>query len=245
MIGFYAAGAMGQGSAPPPTTWNALVASIPNLWAWWKLDETAANGVSAADASGNARPGTYTAAGTQSTGLFAGSTTRQNTIGGRINLPSYTIGATAQFSIGAMIRTSSSGVEQQILSSSTGSPQLFQWRKSMSTNALEFVVVTPSIVTITATTVVNDGNPHLGIVVVDESLAAGSGRIKLYLDGSLDGASTTALAVNTGSTSMAIGSRGNGNNTGQWAGALDEVFWVDRAITSTEVAALWAARNSP
>lgn len=229
-----------NGGAPPLTGWNAAVMALPSLWGWWKLDEVAGVSVSAVDASGNLRNATYTAAGTQTSGLFTGSAAAQATIGGRIQVPAYTLAATPRFTLGCFLRTTAGAAEQQIFSSST----VWQFRKNTSTNQLEFITVSPSVTTTTASTAINDGNPHLAIMVFDQALAAGSGRVKMYLDGSLNGSSSTALTLSSGSSSPGIGARSATVGTGLWTGAIDECFLCDTAISSTDVSNLWAARNT-
>lgn len=236
------AGMVQQASPPPASGWNASVLALPGLWGWWKLDETAGAAVSALDSSGNGRNGTYTAAGTQTSGLFSGSATAQATLGGRITVPAYSIPATPQFTLGAFIRTSSSATEQQIIGAD-GSR--FQFRKNASTQALEFITIAPAVTTTTAATSIADSNPHFVAMVFDQTLAAGSGRVKLYLDGSLDGSSTTSITLTTGAaSSTALGARSNANNNGLWLGAIDECFIVNSALSDADIAALWATRNT-
>lgn len=234
---------MGQGGPPPTSGWNAAVAALPNLWGWWKLDETAGAAVVAADASGNSHNGSYTAAGTQSAGLFAGSSVAQASLGGRVNLPSYTLAAAPVFSIGAMIRANATASVQSILSSDVTGNRKWQFTKSAA-HVLGLTIVTPTPVGIVGTTSINDGNPHFVVMVFDQTLAAASGRAKIYLDGSLEVASSTAITMSGSSgTVPAIGSRNNTATQELWRGAIDECFIVDGAISSANVAALWAARN--
>lgn len=236
------AGMVQQASPPPASGWNASVLALPGLWGWWKLDETAGAAVSAVDSSGNGRHGTYTAAGTQTSGLFAGSSVAQATLGGRITVPAFNIPATPQFTLGAFIRTTAGATEQQVIGADGGR---FQWRKNTSTGAMEFITIVPSVTTTTAATSIADGNPHLVMLVFDQTLAAGSGRVKLYRDGVLDGSSSTAITITSGAaSSTALGARSNANNNGLWTGAIDECFICTSALSSTDVANLWAATPS-
>lgn len=236
---------MMMAGAASPATWNDQILALPNLWGWWKLDETAGASVTATDSSGNGRHGTYSAAGSQGGGLFTGSTAAQTSLGGRIDGPNYSIPAGSAFTVGALISTThSTSAEQQILSGDGGSGQrVFQFRKNTSTHAMEIVFIYPSVVAFSGATAINDGNPHLAMFVYDESLSAGDGRVKLYLDGALDAQSTTAVTLSSGTADLGIGSRTGSNNNGLWAGALDEGFFCTGALSSTEVADLWAARN--
>jgi hypothetical protein len=235
-------------ASTPPTTWNAAVAAT-SPWGWWKLDEVAGAAVTAPDSSGNGRDGTYTAAGSQTTGLFAGSTAAQLTLGGRVTLPSYTTPATPAFSVCAFVRTSHVvNAERQICSADNASTgRIFQFRKDQGSGArpAQAVVITPSSVTLTGTVPINDGNSHLVIFVFDQSLAAGSGRMKIYVDGVLDVASSTSVTISSGlSCPIGIGSRYGGANTGLWQESIDETIFYDRALSSTEIANLNAAKNS-
>lgn len=236
----------GASAAASPVTWNSLVAALPSLWGWWKLDETAGAAVTATDASGNARHGTYNASGTRGAGLFSGSTYSQTSLGSRVDVPDWTVASTPKFTVGAMIKTThSAAAEQQIFSGDGGGgSRVFQFNKDTSTHALGATFISPSVVTLVGATAVNDGNAHLAMFVYDESLPAASGRMKLYLDGSLDAQSTTSITLTSGVVAnLAIGAR-NGLGTGTWSGAIDEAFFCTAALSSTQIADLWAARNS-
>lgn len=248
MIGFYAAGAMGSGGSAPGNTWNDAVAGLPNLWGWWKLDEVAANGVTAVDSSGNGRNGTYTASGTHgASGIFAGSAASQTTIGGRINVPTYPVAATPVFTLIAAVQTTLTEAVAHIMSADNGSGyRAWQFRKQSATgNRIEFLTISPSVTTTTGATALNDGNPHLAVVVFDQTVSAADGRVKIYLDGSLDGQSTTAITITgSGSAPVAIGTRGNASTSQKWDAAIDECIILDGALSASDVANLWAVRNS-
>lgn len=237
---------MAEGSGSD-SSWNAVVAALPDLWGWWRLDETAATSASAADSSGNSRHGVYTGSGTQSSGLFAGSTTAQNTVGSRISLPSFPIVTNPSFTLGAFIRTTAGDIEQQILSAdeNVNGIRMFQFRKSSSAHSIEFVTIVPSVTVTTGSTAINDGQPHLVIATFDQSLDAADGRVKLFVDGVLDGQSSTSITISSNAgTYPALGSRNNARNAGLWSGALDEGFICASAITASKVAELWNARNN-
>lgn len=228
------------------TPWNTEMAALPGLWAWWKLDEVASVSGSAADASGNGRAGTYTAVGTHgATGLFAGSSASQTTLGGRVNLPVFPLAASPIFSVGAVVISDAVASLQSVLSADRATaPRAWQFRKN-TTHGMEFVAVNTGTV-LASPTSINDGQPHLVIAVYDQTLAAGSGRIKIYLDGSLSASSTVASVVNGSiSAQPAIGSRGSAAANEPWGGAMDECFLVDGALTSGQISALWATRNTP
>lgn len=229
-----------------PVTWNDHILALPNLWGWWKLDETAGAAVTATDSSGNGRHGSYTAAGTQAAGLFSGSATSQTTIGGRIDVPDWTLPTTPKFTVGAVIKTThNTAVEQQIFSGDGSGARVFQFYKNMTTHAIGVTFINPGVYALTGATAINNGASRLVIVTYDETLSAAAGRLKIYVDGSQDAASSTNISL-TGSVTanLGIGARNGGINTGVWAGAIDEAFFCDDAISAAEVSALWAARNT-
>lgn len=236
---------MMAGGAGAPVTWNAAVLALPNLWGWWKLDETAGAAVTATDSSGNGRHGTYNAAGTQAAGLFSGSSQCQATLGNRVSVPVWAVPGVPKFTVGAVIKTThSSGTEQQIFSGDGSGARVFQFYKNSTTHALGVTFINPGVVVLTGATAVNDGSPHLAIFTYDESLSAAAGRMKLYLDGALDAQSSTSVSLTSSVTAnLGIGARNGGLSTGLWAGSLDDAFFCNGAISSTDVAALWAARN--
>lgn len=226
--------------------WGTAVMALPSLWGWWKLDETAGAAVVASDSSGSGRHGTYTAAGTQGAGLFSGSTASQTTLGGQVTLPSYTTPTTPQFTVGVMLKTTHAlGAEQQILSADGGGNRIYQFYKDVSTHRLAFTTIFPSVTTTKGATAINTGTSRLAIVVFDQTLAAASGRVKLYLDGVLDAQSTTAITISASQTNQfGIGGRSGTVSSGLWLGSVDEAFICNGPISSVDVAALWAARNS-
>lgn len=233
-------------ATPTGPTWNSRVAALPALWGWWKLDETAAAALTAPDSSGNGRNGTYTAAGTQSAGLYAGSTVAQNTIGGRVSIPTFTIPNPQKFTLAAFVRANSTPVQSIIGADfNTGGSRIWQFRRASPSGFVQFVTITPATTTTSGATSINDGNPHFVVAVFDQTLAAASGRVKIYVDGALDGQSTTAITITAGLSRVpAIGARSDMDNSDLWTGAIDECFICEDAITSTDVANLWASRNS-
>lgn len=222
----------------------AKVLSLPNLWGYWKLDEVSPpTNTTAADSSSATHPGTYSGTWTDHAALFSGSVLGK-TAADRIALPNYTVGATPKFSIGGFIQTTynSSTAANFLSADRTPTDRRFQFR--MVSGKMQFITILPSVTTTEAPTAINDGNPHLVIMVFDESLAAGSGRVKIYIDGSLNVASTTSITVSPGNSYPAISSLHSANNIGPWIGQMDDMFFVDGAISSTDVSDLWAARNT-
>ena len=105
---------------------------------------------------------------------------------------------------------------------------------------VQFVTVTPSITTTTGVTKINDGSPHLAIVVFDQSLSAADGRVKIYVDGALDVKSTTSITL-TGSMLAELGiACRNGVDTtlGLFSGSVDEAFFCNGALSASDIATL-------
>lgn len=223
----------------------ATVLSIPGLWGYWKLDESSPlSGSSVADASPNSRNGSYQGTWPNASPLFTGSILAKDA-GLRISLPDYTVAASPKFSLCGFISTLATGsTTRAIMSADNGSTNR-RWQFRMMNGRLQFVFIQPSTVTIQSVALVNDGGPHFVAVVYDESLSAGSGRLKIYIDGALDTASTTSVTMTPGIANVAIGSRSSVTNADPWVGQFDDMFIVDGAISAAQVSSLWAARNMP
>ena len=229
----------------PASGWNAAVAALPNLWGWWKLDETASNGVTAADSSGNGRNGTYKGSGTRAAGLFSGSTYSQSSLSAGIALPNFTTQATPKFTVGCVIKTTNSGSgEQQFFSGDGGSgSRVFQFKNVSGVAVL--VTITPSVTVTSGSAIINDGSPHLVIAVFDQSLSAADGRVKIYVDGSLDVKSTTSITITSSLVAnLGIACRnGTYSTTGLFSGSVDEAFFCDGALSASDISTIWAARS--
>lgn len=227
------------------TSWdNTVLAHSP--WGWWKLDEPTTSGT-AADASGNGRDGTYTGAGSSggSPGLFSGSSSSVVMAGSTyIALPSWTLAANQAFTILAFLDFSSSSLMQILSGDNTGSRR-FQFRVDVGKMGFVGFAGTAGIVGHVSATAANDGAPHMGALVVDPSLPDASGIVKMYLDGSVDYASTNNSFAASGVANIAISSRSSVTITERFTGGMDEVVLIESALSAAEIAVLWAARNTP
>lgn len=219
---------------------DAVMALSP--WAYYKMDENPpGSGGTLADSSGNARHGTYSADSWSTTsGLFGGSARCP------VFVPADTKYADAadfshsgKFSLVAFVKTSASGALQQIISAD-GAPRMFQFRFETD-GKISMVDTGSGIDYITSVSAYNDGNPHLVTTVYDGSLAAGSGRLKLYVDNVLDVQSATSLVITESATAVTIGQR---NGAYYFDGNISNVAMFQSALSSTDIAALWAARNT-
>lgn len=234
-----------RAGGPPGGGWNAAVAALPNLWGWWKLDEVAGVGVTAADSSGNGRSGTYKGDATRTAGLFSGSTYAQSSLANNIDVPNFTTQATPKFTVGCVIKTTDSGSgEQQFFSGDGGAGgRVFQFRNS--SGVATFVTISPAVTITSGAISINDGYPHLAVMVFDQSLSAADGQVKIYVDGVLDVKSTTSITITSSIVAdLGIASRSGDSGAGLFSGSIDEAFFCSGPISSSDVAGLWSARNS-
>ncbi len=248
-----------SGDGQTATSEQSIEVSLPSYddvmaalspWGYWKLDESPITGgtTEAVDASGNDRHGTYrTGTWTTGDGVFAGSASCPIFDGATngVVLPEVTLGTLQKFSIVAFLSTTSIASAKMILGGDQSAPhRLFQFR--LGSGKLQFVTITPSLTQTQSTVDINDGEDHQVGVVIDPTLDASEGRVKLYIDGSLNTKSTTAITISAGSVVPAIGLR-NGYGLAQepWDGPLDDVALILDALTADDFATLWATRNTP
>jgi hypothetical protein len=90
------------------------------------------------------------------------------------------------------------------------------------------------------TTRINDGQWHL----VTVAMTLGQG-VQFYIDGKLSTSQTIAYVSNISGAPLYIGSMPYPSYATNFTGSIDEVRIYDRAITASEVAALYAARIIP
>lgn len=222
---------------------DAILARNP--WVYYKLDETGTLST-ASDSSGNARDGTYAGSGTTDvSGLFGGSTRAKTFNGsGAVTGPTFTASAGSPFSVMSCFSFTSTGMMALFSGDNVSSPaRMFQFR--VSSGFVQFLLLAPSTVTLQTPSTYNDGNPHMGVIVYDESLAAGDGRMKIYVDGSEVARSTTAVTNSQTSAPLAAAQLGSGSTLIRLTGSLDECAFFDYALTASDVAAIWAARDTP
>lgn len=225
---------------------DAVLALSP--WGYWKLDETGSPTV-AVDSSGNGRDGTYAGTGTTfgAGGLFTGSV-RSITLngGGRVNFP--TMGAVdgQKLSLLCCFKTSAAGGIQQLMSAddNEGGNRVWQWR--INGEKIELVFFAVGHVVSNIGDVVTDGSPHMAVLVLDPTLADVDGKTKVYVDGALKYSSTTTITItSTATTRPCYGSRSSELQAESMVGSGDEcAAWIGTALSATDVADLWAARNT-
>lgn len=224
---------------------DAVLADSP--WGFWRQNE-APPSITCADSSGNGRVGTYAGANTASPPIFLGNTgSVLYETSGYVSIgTNYTVPvAPNPLTLMCAIKTTvTSATEQNILSNdNSAGTRLWQFRMSV-TGKAEFVFILPSVVVVTGSVAINDGNPHLLHAVFDPTLSAGSGILKLYVDGVLDTQSSTIIVMAPGSTAPAICARNSGGTVPRGLLNLSESAIFQSALSSARVAAHWSARNT-
>lgn len=220
-------------------------------WGFWKLDETGTL-TTATDYSGNARHGTYSGTGTTdgATAPF-GATASGITLdgNGRIDLPDWTLGTNQKFTIVDCIGAiPSSPGYMHLLSADDngGGNRRYQWRINTS-RQLEFVpwagasagVAFPSAVAL------SDTGPNMVAIVVDPTLSDGAGKFKFYVNGSLEYTSSANGYADPGLGKPAIGSRSSQLQAEGFVGVRGPSALFTDALSAGDIAAIWAARNTP
>jgi hypothetical protein len=214
-------------------------------WGYWQLDETGTL-TTAADSSGNSRSGTYIGSGTTDiAGLFAGSTRAKTFNGsGAVTCPTYTTAAGGPFSVLSVVRFTATAIVSFLCADNVGTfDRMFQFRAF--NGQIQALILRPAIVILTSPLTYNDNNPHMAVMVYDQSLAAADGRLKLYVNGSEVARSTTAVTNSETSAPLVIGQRGNASTLQRLNGSIDECAFFNYALSAAQVSALWAARNTP
>lgn len=227
-----------------PTFEEMMLALLP--WGYWKLDEASVG--AAADSSGNGRAGTYAGTGTTfgEASLFGGSRKAVKLDGnGRINLPSFGSLNGQKMTCLVCFKTTGTGF-QHLMSGddNNGNRRVWQWR--LNGGRMELVLWSTASVVSSIGDVVNDGNPHMAVLVLDPSLPAGQGKVKVYCDGVLKYASTTDTGITSSDASRpAIGSRSSELTAESMVGSFDDcAVWLGVALSAKQIAALWAYRNA-
>lgn len=242
------------GGGGAPTGYDTVMTS-KSPWGYWKLDETTITvGGVAADSSGNARSGTYMSADAVSvSGLFGGSSRaiKLPALAGRygVSLPSYLMATGEKLSIVSFIDVPAvDSTSRAIVSADENDGTSRQWQWRLRSGKLEFVTILPSVTTTASSSTLAVGTRHMVAVVFDPALPAASGVVKIYIDGVLDAQSTAAITISSGNAKPAIGNRTNATGGTQdcfQGGTLDNVaLWRNVALTATDIADLWAARNT-
>ncbi|HTJ34948.1 MAG TPA: LamG-like jellyroll fold domain-containing protein [Dactylosporangium sp.] len=189
----------------------------------------------AADSAGN-NAGTATAV-TWSTdrggaGTFNGTTSAITTAGPALD-------TAASFTVSAWVNLADSTAVHKAVSGSGAQQDAFELRYDNDVNRWRFVMRGADAPGAASATVTSTSAPALGTwthlaAVYD----AGSGAMRLYVNGALQASGTTAASFTAGGplligTGLADGTRGN-----PWAGGISDVQVYSRVLSATEVSAV-------
>lgn len=230
-------------AATTDTLSNTFMSFSP--WGYYKLDLTGTS--IGTDSSVNARHGTVGGSGVtgDQSPVFPGSTKSVSmATAGNVALPTFTTGAvgTNKFSLVHCFKTTATAIQHLI--SADGSVRQWQWR--MNNGNIELVTFSPAFAdSIVWSAQLNDGQAHMVVLVMDDSLTAGQGTAKLYVDGIYYGKSTNVMKVVPSNTAPpAIGSRANGTLAEMFTGNVDECAIIPFPMTQADVWKLWDARKA-
>ncbi len=226
-----------------------LISKSP--WGYWRLNELqTVPGAVAEDVSGNDRHALFNSTGTWSpaTALFGGNTGSVVFAGTGVKCPSQAgiFSNTTKISAVAWIKTSAFEIMQILSSDSSAATYRFCQFRVAENGKLQAVSYYSSQ-TISSVGSVNDGNAHLVAFVYDPTVSNADGRVKLYIDGVLDTKSTGGFMTGNGTAVPAIGARSNNEEivTDGFIGNISNAaLFIDVALTASDIAELWAARNS-
>lgn len=198
----------------------------PTLVGYWTFDE--GSGLTAYDYSGNNATGSWSGIASGTAGYYSLGKigTWAGTFDGITNhvVPANPINISMNsFSVAAWFRTSSAA-DQKIVSNNI----LYHQLQTFSGN-LRICVNNCTA----GATVVNDGNWHFAVVVGDNN------SIRAYLDGRSTPEITETATSTLMSGVLAIGSVGNGNLNGYFAGLIDDVRIYNRALSAAQIAAMY------
>jgi hypothetical protein len=232
----------GRGNAYPLTDTPSLYGGV----AYYKLDEASGNASdSIGGNTGTNSNVTYGTGKINNGAIFAGT---DNTVLGsnsRMQISPITLGT--DFSINAWVKLPSSGNRASIFSNRDGSNLTPKWlylNVSRTYIESEFSGGGGSgnyQDVQTATTILADGNFHLVTYTISSNTT-----LKMYIDGSLLSTTTVPNSTRDGGLTTFIGACHNGSLTTEWLytnGTIDEVFICNRALSSTEVTALYNSGN--
>ena len=236
---------------PTPVVEAVTCVTAPSgLLSWW--DGDAVSGSDAFDIAGG-NDGTIVGGVTQAPGQVGQAFSFDGAVGTGVEVPdNSSLRFSGSFTIDAWINTTDAGTE------SVGSFFADVLRKrnrddggnmdivlGMRNNAARFVIVDDAGVSAFAngTHVVNDGQWHHIAGVRNRS----SNLVQLYVDGILDTsiADTTGSYVQVNAVPWKIGnSPGSGSIFFPWTGLIDEVEIYDRALSASEIQAIFNAGSA-
>ena len=217
---------------------NALMVPT-DMQGYWPLDET--NGNTAADATGSGNNGVVTGAAWSPDGKVNGclvfngvnqNVEVNNTVGGDFSL-SFWVQTTQAAGTGAWWQ--GAGLVDAFASANDS-----DFGAALCGGHFAFGVGSPDA-TLLSTSAINDGAWHQCVATRKQA----TGAMVIYVDGVIQAVGTGSTAVLNASPVIRFGSLAN--NTGFFAGKLDDVRIYDRALGSNEVQALYdnSVSNAP
>lgn len=215
----------GSGNATPPTEPPEPVVTS-GLMAWWKLDES--TGSIAYDSVGT-YSGTIYGAG-RINGVSGNALSFDGNDYAEINnriIEGY------PFTIGVWLRTTSSSSQAVVNLAYSGSTKSYYGIEIASGGAVRSVARNTNARYINGVQV-NDGQWHHIVAVYSSA----SSRI-LYVDGMLNGISSSSSTFNVNSNRWSFGRWGDSTPSNYFTGDIDEVRLWNRALNSTEVQQLY------
>ena len=150
---------------------------------------------------------------------------------------------TGAFSVSAWIKTTNTITAGVIVGKDGVDPhstRSYQIQHTASGEARFVIFKSSSVVElVTGTTIINDGNWHNIIGINDGA------NLKIYVDGTLEDTNVGGGGtIQNGTANLNIGRRqGNGANELEFSGKIDEVAIFNRALESTEIAALYGGTS--
>ncbi|GAA3578794.1 hypothetical protein GCM10022197_40250 [Microlunatus spumicola] len=232
----------------PAATCASTVAGLGPYF-YYRMDETSSTATAAADSSGNARTGVYSALGRTATtdrpcvNDTGGAMTFDGSRGS-LGSPGLPNGMPTVLSLTVWFRTTTATGGKLIGfgSNQTGSSGTYDRHVYMAnTGRVYFGVYANAVKTVSSTRAYNDGAWHLAVATLS------SAGLRLYVDGALVGSDTTTTTAEPGSSSymrVAYDNLSNWDATPTsffFSGTLDDAAYFTSALTATQVQTLYAA----
>jgi RHS repeat-associated protein len=205
---------------------------------YWRLGEPVGT-ATAADVSGNANNGSYTAATLGLAGALSGDPSTAAGFDGSssfVSVPDATSLRPASFTLEAWLKTSSSATSALIAKPYTAGSSLSYGLKLVGGKAVATVETASGSYSATSSRSVNDGQWHL----LDGSYDAATNTLKIYVDGTSDATTTTAGSLRYNPLAVQLGRYDA--TAGQYLnGQVDELAVYASALSSTRLLAHWDA----